>query len=120
MKKNALASLVLLLASSLSHADGSALLQRCHTAEVGLAEANESQRTAIAYCYGLLQGVRELNALYEKQHPNAAYFCLGEHALSHAEAAALVVQYLQQNPPAQRQNATVAAVRALRDRYPCR
>jgi len=111
--------LLIVLPASMALADGESLLQRCRHAETGLADASAEQRSAIAYCYGLLQGVRELNRLYERKSTEQAYFCLGDQSLSHAEAAALVVDYLQNHPRARLQSETVAAVRALRQRYPC-
>ncbi|HEY5717694.1 MAG TPA: Rap1a/Tai family immunity protein [Motiliproteus sp.] len=100
-------------------ADAESLLQRCRHSGVALAAATAEQRSAVAYCYGLLQGVRDLNRLYEIKSPEAAYFCLGNNSLSHSDAAALVVDYLERTPKARLQSETTAAVRALRERFPC-
>ncbi|WP_210397454.1 Rap1a/Tai family immunity protein [Motiliproteus sediminis] len=120
MKKAPLAVLLLTLNPLPAFADGEYLLQRCRPAAEGLASSSAAQRTAGAYCFGLLQGIRELNAIYERKLGQQAFFCLGETTLSHSANARLVVDYLEARPEARLQNETLVAVRALRERYPCR
>ncbi len=101
-------------------ADGNYLLQRCQLAVKAVGNPGMSkQRAAISYCFGLLQGVREVNRLYENKHGNDAYFCLGSQHLSHSETARLAVEYSQQHPQRLHQNESVLAVQALRQSYPC-
>ena len=78
------------------------------------------QRAEVSYCYGLLQGVREVNRLYEDKNGDSAYFCLGDTHLSHSQTAKLVVDYLRQNPQKLHQNESILAVQALRQKYPCK
>lgn len=120
MKKAPLAVLLLLLNPVTTLADGEYLLQRCLPAAEGLAGSSATERAAGAYCFGLLQGVRELNAIYERKLGQQAFFCLGDNQLTHSANARLVVDYLEARPEARLQNETVVAIRALRERYPCR
>ncbi|MEH6811293.1 MAG: Rap1a/Tai family immunity protein [Motiliproteus sp.] len=101
-------------------ADGNYLLQRCkHAVKPAANLSMSTQRAAISYCFGLLQGVREVNRLYEGKNASEAYFCLGSQRLSHSETAKLVVDYLQQNPQRLHQNESILTVQALRQAYPC-
>ncbi len=115
-----LLTLIIGFSSLEASADGNYLLQRCEAAVKALSSPDATrQRAAISYCYGLLQGVREVNRLYEHKHGNSAYFCMGTKHLSHSETAKLVVNYLKQHPQRLHQTESILAVQALRQEFPC-
>ena len=102
-------------------ADGNYLLQRCQAAVAFSQQPEKFKRKAdMAYCLGLLQGVRETNRLYENKLKSGAYFCLKGKHLGHSETAQLVVDYLQSHPEQLFQNESILAVQALRQAYPCK
>ncbi len=111
----------LLLALPLpAYADGNYLLQRCQVAINFDPDSRRYNNPAdMAYCYGLLQGIRETNSLYRRKAGNDAYFCLDSPSLSHKDAATLVVSFLQANPQTLHRNETTLAVQAFRHHSPC-
>ncbi|OMH38819.1 Rap1a/Tai family immunity protein [Motiliproteus sp. MSK22-1] len=104
-----------------THADGTYLLQRCQAA-VAFSKAPEkfNRKAEMAYCLGLLQGVRETNRMYEDKDKKNAYFCLEGKHLGHTETAQLVVSYLESHPERLFQNESVLTVQALRQAFPCK
>lgn len=102
-------------------ADGHYLLSRCKNALKTVQNPSKFSSPAdVAYCYGLLQGVRELNQLYELKLSETAYFCLNRKRLGHRESAQLVVDYLEKNPDKLSKNETALVVQAFRMKYPCK
>ncbi len=103
-----------------ARADGNYLLQRCQVAINFDPDSRRYNNPAdMAYCYGLLQGIRETNNLYRRKTGNDAYFCLDTPSLSHKDAATLVVTFLQANPKILHRNETTLAVQAFRNNFPC-
>lgn len=117
-RRHLLFALLLTLLSPPALADGNSLLHRCQAA-LRFSETGQGGRADMAYCYGLLQGISELNALYERKDPTQAYFCTDQRPLRHHEAAQLVVAYLQAHPNRLFQGESVLAVQAFRQAYPC-
>ncbi len=103
-----------------AYADGHYLLSRCQNAlKIVQNPTKYSSRTDMAYCYGLLQGVREMNQLYQLKLKQSAYFCLDDQYLGHRESAELVVNFLRKHPEKLNKNETALVVQAFRDMYPC-
>ena len=111
--------MILLSLSLPAQADGNYLLKRCQAALDFPESRQDGLRAPMAYCYGLLQGIRELNRLYERKGTDLAYFCTGGRRLDHQEAAQLVVDYLRARPDQLYRGESVLAVQAFRQAFPC-
>lgn len=115
-----LLTIIIALGPLTAIADGNYLLSRCENAlKIAENPGKLSSRADMAYCYGLLQGVRELNQLYELKLDQAAYFCLDNQKVGHRESAQLVIDYLEKHPDKLGKNETSLAVQAFRTKYPC-
>ena len=113
--------IALCFTSSSIYADGTYLLKRCQAAVAFSKQPEKFNRKAdMAYCLGLLQGVRETNRMYEDKDKTTAYFCLEGKRLDHTETAKLVVNYLENNPQRLHQNESLLTVQALRQAFPCK
>lgn len=112
--------IIMTLGPTTAFSDGNYLLYRCKNAlKIAEKPGKYTSRADMAYCYGLLQGVRELNQLYELKLEQGAYFCLDTQQLGHRESAQIVIDYLERNPEALSKNETALAVQAFRTKYPC-
>lgn len=115
-----LLTLVITFPSNPALADGHYLLDRCENALLTSVHPSKfNSRQDMAYCYGLLQGIRETNRLYELKLKSDAYFCLGDQYLSHQDSAKVVVSFLRQHPEILHKNETALAIQAFRQQYPC-
>ena len=100
---------------------GHELLTRCNTA-VDIAEGRitptPTNAQDVGYCFGMMQGLRNLNQEYETLLEGKALFCLPR-GINNGQAARVVVKYLKDHPEELHQPAVVLAITAFKDAYPC-
>lgn len=114
-------TVIMLFGPVKAFADGHYLLTRCQNAIKTIDNPSRFNAGAdMAYCYGLLQGVRELNQLYVMKLNGDAYFCLDKPHLGHRESAEIIIEFLQNNPDKLNKNETALAVQAFRQKFPCK
>ena len=113
---------LMLLIPALCYADGNELLKRC-----GLFVAYmESERSDISlsgemmFCAGFMQGITNMNLLYQQVLKLDAQFCLPEWGISNSYAARIVVKHLRDYPEELHRNEFVLAIWALNVAFPCK
>jgi len=87
-------------APAISRADGHTLLEECGEI-VAFLETGEHKDTRVggSYCLGMVNGMLNLNTLYQSQQLSRPLFCLPrDRTITNAEAAFTVVRYLRANP----------------------
>lgn len=72
-----------------------------------------------SYCLGMVNGMMNLNFIYQSQLGQQALFCLPESTIVNAEAARVVVSYLKRHPEQLDSDQGSLMFFAFRERYPC-
>ena len=104
------------------YADGNELLKRCGL----LVEYTDSESPDIPlssemmFCAGFMQGITNMNLLYQQVLKADAQFCLPEWGISNSYAARVVVKHLRAYPEELHRNEFVLAIWALRVAFPCK
>jgi len=113
---------LMLLIPAWCYADGNELLKRCSL----LVEYTDSESPDISlsgemmFCAGFMQGITNMNLLYQQALKSDAQFCLPEWGISNSHAARLVMKHLRDYPEELHRNDFVLAIWALRVAYPCK
>lgn len=130
MKKNIfllIAALVFFLSNLGLADDGNNLLSQCSvavnimdgkklTADVqGGVDAGNSM-----YCFGLLQGVINLNKMYEVSLRKNALFCTPNSMITNGQAARIVVNYLKDHSEMQHEPDFAITINAFIEAFPCK
>jgi len=113
---------LMLLIPACCYADGNELLKRC-----GLfVSYMDSERSDISlsgemmFCAGFMQGITNMNLLYQQVLKSDAQFCLPEWGISNSYAARIVVKHLRDYPEELHRNEFVLAIWALNVAFPCK
>jgi hypothetical protein len=106
-------------------ADGRDLLKECTKAVAGhrsdevRQNQSKSDSLEVGLCLGMMEGVTNLNAMYQYKLGKGAIFCLPVGGLKNGKAAELVVKYLNDHPAELDEHAIVLIYRALNEAFPC-
>jgi hypothetical protein len=113
---------LILLIPAWCYADGNELLQRCSL----LVEYTDSDSPDLSlsgemmFCAGFMQGITNMNLLYQTVLKSDAQFCLPEWGISNSYAARIVVKQLRDYPEELHRNEFVLAIWALNVAFPCK
>ncbi len=122
-----LAALIFFLSNLALADDGNNLLSQCNTAVnimdgkkltddiQGGVDAGNSM-----YCFGLLEGVINLNKIYEVSLRKNALFCTPNSTITNGQAARIVVNYLEEHPAMQHEPDFAVTINALIEAFPCK
>jgi hypothetical protein len=117
------ASAVILIAFPVAAlTDGNKLLRECNAAiRVFNGDRAPSSQDAIyaSTCFGLMQGITNLNLAYQFKDKRNALFCLPKGGIKNGQAARIVVKYLRDYPEKLQGNESFLAIEALINAYPC-
>jgi hypothetical protein len=109
-----------LLFPCIAAADGNDLLSKCPAAVNLMDNRSETDDyLGLGYCLGMMQGMTNLNKVYELRLGEKALFCTPESGIKNGQAARIVVKYLMEHPETLHENESFLAVSALKEAYPC-
>lgn len=104
-----------------STVNGDALLTECSEITDRPPEAAADSSTGGSYCLGMVNGMMNLNYIYQSQLGNQALFCLPDDiVISNIEAARVVVGYLKEHPEELHEDPASLMFFAFQKTYPCR
>lgn len=100
--------------------DGNKLLSDCDhiVALIDGQTVQESKSSGIFFCLGLIQGMLDMNDLYEYKLKDVALLCRPQGATT-GQAARIVVKYLRDHPEELHKKDSVLTFVALRAAFPC-
>ncbi|KJS04737.1 MAG: hypothetical protein VR73_13835 [Gammaproteobacteria bacterium BRH_c0] len=104
-----------------SKADGNTLLAECSEITSQF-ESGNSQDGSIgdSYCLGMVNGMMNLNYIYQSKLGNRALFCLpSDRVITNAEAAQTVVSYLEKHPDQLHEDQASLMFFAFEKAWPC-
>ena len=106
----------------LCYADGNELLKRCglFVSYVDSDKPDVSLSGEMMLCAGFMEGITNMNLLYQQVLKSDAEFCLPEWGISSSYAARIVVKHLRDHPEELHRNEFVLAIWALRMAFPCK
>ncbi|WP_282370518.1 Rap1a/Tai family immunity protein [Pseudomonas sp. PS02290] len=111
------------LASSAALADGNKFIVECKQA-VAAIDAPEwpqgSSRIGFGHCLGVVEGVMNTMFYMNKRLDPEVQVCWPEESLTNAQAARIVVKYLDDNPALLTQDSTVLTIKAFMQAFPCK
>jgi hypothetical protein len=113
---------LMLLIPAWCHADGNELLKRCGLL-VSYVDGESPDVTLsgeMMFCAGFMQGITNMNLLYQHILKSDAQFCLPEWGISNSHAARIVVKHLRGYPEELHRNEFVLAIWALTVAFPCK
>jgi hypothetical protein len=114
---------LMLLIPRWCYADGNELLKRCGLfvsyIDGGGPEILSSSGEMM-FCAGFMQGITNMNLLYQHVLKSDAQFCLPEWGISNSYAARIVVKHLRDYPEELHRNEFVLAIWALNVAFPCK
>ncbi len=113
---------LMLLIPAWCHADGNELLKRCGLL-VSYVDGESPDVTLsgeMMFCAGFMQGITNMNLLYQHILKSDAQFCLPEWGISNSHAARIVVKHLRGYPEELHRNEFVLAIWALNVAFPCK
>ena len=118
---------LILLIPAWCYADGKELLKRCSllveytdSDSPDLSLSGESLSGEMMSCAGFMQGITNMNLLYQQVLKLDAQFCLPEWGISNSYAARIVVKHLRDYPEELHRNEFVLAIWALNVAFPCK
>lgn len=121
--KKILAITIMLLLSNKAFSDGNELLSQCNAAINFMDYPSQSHEDndlfSMAFCLGLMQGMTNLNRIYEIQLNKRALFCTPD-GINNGQAARIVVKYLKEHPEMLHEHKIHLIVRAFQGAYPCK
>jgi hypothetical protein len=114
--------ILMLLIPTWCYADGNELLKRCglFVSYIDSDKPDVSLSGEMMFCSGSMQGITNMNLLYQQVLKSDAEFCLPEWGISSSYAARLVVKHLRDYPEELHRNEFVLAIWALRMAFPCK
>ena len=113
---------LMLLLPAWCHADGNELLKRCDllVSYMDSDKPDVSLSGEMMFCAGFMQGITNMNLLYQQVLKSDAQFCLPELGISNGQAARIVVKHLRDYPEELDRNEFVLAIWALNVAFPCK
>ena len=104
------------------YADGNELLKRCESlvSYTDSESSDVSPSSEMMFCAGLMQGITNMNLVYQTVLKSDAQFCLPEWGISNSHAARIVVKHLRDYPEELHRNEFVLAIWALKVAFPCK
>jgi hypothetical protein len=104
------------------YADGNELLKRCglFVSYVDSDKPDVSLSGEMMLCAGFMEGITDMNLLYQQVLKSDAEFCLPEWGISSSSAARIVVKHLRDYPEELHRNEFVLAIWALNVAFPCK
>ncbi len=113
---------LMLLLPAWCHADGNELLKRCDllVSYMDSDKPDVSLSGEMMFCAGFMQGITNMNLLYQQVLKSDAQFCLPELGISNGQAARIVVKHLRDYPEELHRNEFVLAIWALNVAFPCK
>ena len=114
--------ILMLLIPTWCYADGNELFKRCglFVSYIDSDEPDVSLSGEMMFCSGFMQGITNMNLLYQQVLKSDAEFCLPEWGISSSYAARIVVKHLRDHPEELHRNEFVLAIWALRVAFPCK
>lgn len=105
----------------ISRADGNTLLAECSEITRGLENGSTIDGSiGGSYCLGMVNGMLNLNYIYQSQPGRDALFCLpAEPVITNIEAARVVVNYLQEHPQQLHEDQASLMFFAFEKAWPC-
>lgn len=102
-------------------ADGNKFLEQCQAAESFLDKKQSRNETSAAYCFGLLEGVREtMQYLNELLEPRARVVCWPPKGINNAQSVRVVLKYMRDNPNKLHEDPVFLTMMSFRDAFPCK
>ena len=113
---------LMLLVPVSCYADGNELLKRCDlfVSYVDAESSDTASSSEMMFCAGFMQGITNMNLLYQLVLKSDAQFCLPEWGISNSHAARIVVKHLRDYPEELHRNEFVLAIWALNVAFPCK
>ena len=113
---------LMLLIPAWCYADGNELLKRCGllVSYMDGEGPDISSPGEMMFCAGFMQGITNMNLLYQQVLKSDAQFCLPEWGISNSYAARIVVKHLRDYPEELHRNEFVLAIWALNVAFPCK
>jgi Rap1a immunity proteins len=113
---------LILLFPAWCYADGNELLKRCglYVSYMDSERSDISLSGEMMFCAGFMQGITNMNLLYQQVLKSDAQFCLPEWGISNSYAARIVVKQLRDYPEELHRNEFVLAIWALNVAFPCK
>src|SRR5262249_25630054 len=114
--------ILMVLIPAWCYAEGNELLKRCDS----LVSYTDSESSDISpsgemmFCAGFMQGITNMNLLYQTILKSDAQFCLPEWGISNSHAARIVVKHLRDYPEELHRHEIVLAIWALKVAFPCK
>src|SRR5262245_18208213 len=104
------------------YGDGIELLSACDSllSHTELESLDISPSGEMMFCAGFMQGITNMNLLYQTILISDAQFCLPERGISNSYAARIVVKHLRDYPEELHRNEFVLAIWALNVAFPCK
>ena len=114
--------IVTLLIPTWCGADGNELLRQCDlfVSYIDSDKPDVSLTGDMMFCSGFMQGIMNMNLLYQQVLKSDAEFCLPEWGISSSYAARILVKHLRDYPEELHRNEFVLAIWALRAAFPCK
>ena len=72
------------------------------------------------YCFGLIEGVINLNKIYEVSLRKNALFCSPNSNITNGQAARIVVKYMKEHPEVLHEPDFAVTINALIEAFPCK
>lgn len=104
-----------------SEDDGNSLLADCNSAIRALdnrVTPSRAEALGIGRCFGLIQGIKDLNTLYRVKDEGSAFFCPPDE-VTLGQAARIIIKYMRDNPNKLHMPDSILIIAALEDAYPC-
>jgi hypothetical protein len=115
---------LVLLIPGWCYADGNKLLKQCGLAVSHMdgvkTKPNLESAGEMSFCLGFMQGITNMNLLYQQVLKSDAQFCLPEHGITNGQAARIIVKYLRNYPEDLHEDEFVLAALAFKDAFPCK
>ena len=114
----------ILLVPAWVYADGNTLLKQSGLA-ISLMDGPKPKLSTesfgeMMFCIGFLQGITNLNLVYQNVLKSNAQFCLPEDGIENGQAARIVVKFLRNYPEELHKHELALSILALKEAFPCK
>lgn len=101
-----------------AYADSNKLMDQCVEAEnfMDRKSVGRSNSLEIGYCFGFLQGVRNMLQIFDKEMK----VCWPKNGIENGQAVRIVLKYMRENPNKLHEDQLLTVILAFREAYPCR
>lgn len=102
--------------------DGNELLNQCQQAVRFIDDAGKpsDNRLNVGHCIGMVEGVRTMMLYIDSAQPANYKTCFPKGGISNAQAARIVVKYLNDNPAKLNEDGPYLIFMGLHQAYPCK